>query len=231
MESSKRSVTRAATVERIKNTARLQLAEAGASTLSLRGVARDMGQTSSALYRYFSNRDELLTALIIDAYNDLGVCTERAEQPVDRLDLIGRWRAASRAIRDWALAHPHEYALIFGTPIPGYEAPPFTIAAATRVTGVIARILNDDCLQKPRQTDPHDDDEAAMAVQMVAVQGLMPDVPASVALRGLFAWTQIFGFVSFELFGHLVGSIRHNDTAFELLIEETARQVGLEVAT
>ncbi len=229
MESPKRAATRAASVERIKATARAQLACGGAAALSLREVAREMDQTSSALYRYFANRDELLTALIVDAYNDLGVCTETAERKIDRGDLRSRWRAACRAIRQWAHAHPHEYALIFGTPIPGYEAPAFTVAAATRATGVIARILNDDCAQTTRKTNERDDDEAARALEMSGVQVLMPDVPASVALRGLFAWTQIFGFLSFELFGHLEGSIRRGDDAFEKLIEQTSHQVGLGV--
>lgn len=230
MESSKRVANRAASVERIKATARSLVADGGAAALSLREVAREMDQTSSALYRYFSNRDELLTALIVDAYNDLGIMSERAEAEVDRADLRGRWRAACRAIRQWAQAHPHEYALIFGTPIPGYEAPAFTVAAATRVTGVIAAILNDDCLRTPRVTDSRDDELASVALELSGVAVVMPDVPASVALKGVFAWTQIFGFLSFELFGHLVGSVRRADEAFEQLTEDVADRLGLSVS-
>jgi AcrR family transcriptional regulator len=227
MESSKRAVTRAATVERIKSTARGQLAQHGAAGLSLREVAREMHQTSSALYRYFANREELLTALIVDAYSDLGAATERGEAPVARGDINGRWRESCRAIRQWAHDHPHEYALIFGTPIPGYEAPAFTVAAATRVVGIIAAILNDDCRAHPRKVNRQSDDVAAHALEMAGIGVLMPDVPASVALKGIFAWTQIFGFVSFELFGHLVGSVSRGDVAFDALIGVTAEQVGI----
>ncbi len=227
MDSPKRAATRAATIERIKSTSRALLARHGASGLSLREVAREMNQTSSALYRYFASRDELLTALIVDAYVDLGATAEASESLVDREDLRGRWRAACDAIRQWSHVHPHEYSLIFGSPIPGYEAPEYTIAAATRVVSVIARILNDACQREMPVTNARDDDAARGALEMAGVAIVMPDVPASVAIRGIFAWTQIFGFISFELFGHLVGSIRNGDDAFEQLISATADQVGI----
>ena len=229
MASEKRAATRAANIEKIKSVARERLARDGATGLSLREVAREMGQTSSALYRYFSNRDELLTALIIDAYNDLGAATERADARADRADLRSRWRSSCRAIRRWARAHPHEYALIFGSPVPGYEAPEPTIAAATRVTGVIASIVADQY----RNVDVvvSDDPNMARTLHFDNVAQLMPNVPRDVALRAVFAWTQIFGYISFELFGHLVGSVRHGDTAFDLLIDQTGRTVGLPNGT
>src|SRR5262245_34519433 len=95
--------------EEIKQTARRQLAADGAPNLSLRAVARDLGMVSSAIYRYFPSRDELLTALIIDAYNSMGEATESAEAAVDRTDLLGRFVAVCHAIRNWALDNPHEY--------------------------------------------------------------------------------------------------------------------------
>ena len=91
-------------IDEIKAVARRYLETDGAN-LSLRAVSRDMGMVSSALYRYFASRDELLTALILDAYNDLGATVEAADAAVaDRADLRGRWRAAARAVRAWALA-------------------------------------------------------------------------------------------------------------------------------
>src|SRR5215510_559149 len=112
-----RARVRAELVEEIKLAARRHLAVDGAN-LSLRAVARDLGVVSSALYRYFASRDDLLTALIIDAYNAIGEAGELADAAVaERLNLRGRWLAIAHAWRDWALAHPAEYALIHGSPV------------------------------------------------------------------------------------------------------------------
>jgi AcrR family transcriptional regulator len=219
MQSAKRAATHAANRERVTATARAQLARRGAAGLSLREVAREMGQTSSALYRYFATRDELLTALILDAYNDLGAAVERAEARVAREDLRGRWRSACRAIRRWARGHPHEYALIFGSPVPGYEAPELTVAAATRVSAVLAGIVVDRYRAAPRASAPA---EVVAALEWPAVAAFMPGVPARAAVRALMAWTQVFGCVSFELFGHYVGSVRRPGAYFDLVVDELA---------
>ncbi|MET0930019.1 MAG: TetR/AcrR family transcriptional regulator, partial [Aeromicrobium sp.] len=114
--------------------ARAQLASNGPGGLSLRAVARDVGMVSSAVYRYFPSRDELLTALIIEAYDDLGAAAEAGDDRVaDRTDARSRWIATCRAVRSWATAHPHEYALLFGSPVVDYAAPRDTVAPASRV--------------------------------------------------------------------------------------------------
>lgn len=117
-----RARVRASMIEEIKAVARRHLASDGAN-LSLRAVARDLGMVSSAIYRYFPSRDELLTALILEAYDALGDAVEAADAGVDRADLRGRWHAACRAARAWALAHPAEYALLYGSPVPGTRPP------------------------------------------------------------------------------------------------------------
>ena len=111
----------------IKAEARRQLAAGGAQQLSLRAVARELGMVSSAVYRYFPSRDDLLTALIIDAYDALGEAAEAAAGRLRQTAVRARWTAACHAVRDWAKAHPHEYALIYGSPVPGYQAPQETI--------------------------------------------------------------------------------------------------------
>lgn len=127
----------------IKAVARRHLETDGAN-LSLRAVARDMGMVSSALYRYFASRDDLLTALIMDGYNALGESVEAADAAVtDRDDLRARWLAATRAVRGWSLANPAEYALLYGSPVPGYKAPQDTIGAAVRTPVVLTHILAD----------------------------------------------------------------------------------------
>src|SRR4051794_28037885 len=111
-----RARVRAEMTAEIKAAARRHLATDGAN-LSLRAIARDLGMVSSALYRYFASRDELLTALIIDAYNDLGEVAERADAAVtDRTDARSRWMTVAHALRGWALTNPAEYALLYGTP-------------------------------------------------------------------------------------------------------------------
>ena len=120
---SARERVRAELIREITEIARRQLATEGAAGLSLRAVAREMGMVSSAIYRYFPSRDDLLTTLIIDGYNAVGAAVEQAEAACPRDDYTGRWLAACRAVRDWALANPHEYALVYGSPVPGYEAP------------------------------------------------------------------------------------------------------------
>jgi AcrR family transcriptional regulator len=133
-------VRREVTAE-ITDAARRQLAEVGAAALSLRAVARELGMASSAVYRYFPSRDDLLTRLIIDGYDALGAAAEDADDPA--ATPRDRWLAVCRAVRRWALAHPYEYALLYGSPVPGYEAPKDTVPAASRVGIVLGRILGD----------------------------------------------------------------------------------------
>jgi AcrR family transcriptional regulator len=115
-----RERVRAELIREITEIARRQLATEGAAGLSLRAVAREMGMVSSAIYRYFPSRDDLLTALIIDGYNAVGTAVEKADAAWPAEDYAGRWLAACRAVREWALAHPHEYALVYGSPVPAY---------------------------------------------------------------------------------------------------------------
>lgn len=107
----------------IKETAWKQIAEYGAPTLSLRAIARELKITAPAIYNYFPSRDDLVTALIIDAYTSLGDSQIAARDTVPVEDLPGRMLATGVAYRKWAIAYPQRYQLIFGTPIPGYQAP------------------------------------------------------------------------------------------------------------
>lgn len=206
-----RERNRAELTAAILTQARAQLAAAGAPALSLRAIARDLGMSSSAIYRYFPSRDALLTALIVDAYNSLADQVERAEGRVTRGDLRGRFRAAARAVRTWALAHEHEYALVYGTPVPGYRAPEATIAPATRVSSTLTTILADAHARgmgTSGSASPAVRRSLAPMTAHVAAAGA--DIPPESLLRGIMAWTLIIGSVSFELFGHV-----HNVVADE----------------
>lgn len=120
-----------------------QLAAHGAAGLSLRAVARELGMVSSALYRYFPSRDELLTALILDAYGSLADAGVAAQTRVARSDHRRRWLVNCRAVRRWAIANPHEYALIYGSPAPGYLAPRETVEPAARVMLLFPDVVRD----------------------------------------------------------------------------------------
>src|SRR5215471_9200480 len=138
-----RERVRAELIREITEIARRQLATDGAAGLSLRAVAREMGMVSSAIYRYFPSRDDLLTTLIIDGYNAVGAAVEKADAARPAGDYSDRWLAGCRAVREWALAHPHEYALVYGSPVPGYQAPERTIEPAARSAVVFGKIIGD----------------------------------------------------------------------------------------
>src|SRR5262245_66653849 len=110
-----RERARAEITAEIIDAGRRHLATEGAAGLSLRAIARELGMASSAVYRYVASRDDLLTRLIIDAYDSLGAAAEAGEAAVGRSDLTGRWAAVCVAVRSWALANPNEYALIYGS--------------------------------------------------------------------------------------------------------------------
>jgi AcrR family transcriptional regulator len=214
----------------IKEEARRQLAAEGAQRLSLRAVARELGMVSSALYRYFPSRDDLLTALIIDAYDALGMSAEAAAAPRRHLGVRDRWLACCHAVRDWAIAHPHEYALIYGSPVPGYQAPPETIAPAARVAVAFGGLLSDAWPRDGRAPVPANQQPlpGRLAGQVdVLSADVAPGVPAPATARALIAWTQLFGMISFELFGQFVGSVDPSDDFFGYAIEQLADLVGL----
>jgi AcrR family transcriptional regulator len=195
--SSIRARVRAEMTEEIKAVARRHLATDGAN-LSLRAVARDMGMVSSAVYRYFPSRDDLLTALIIDAYDALGETVEAAEAAVERADLRGRWFAACSGARGWALAHPAEYALVYGSPVPGYAAPQDTIAPAQRPPLVLMRILADGVRSGALPPDPGEGLPPNLLPQLARIaEYAAPDLPMGTLSLGMTAWIQLFGVLSF----------------------------------
>ncbi len=182
---------------------RAHLATDGAAALSLRAIARDLGVVSSAVYRYVESRDELLTLLVVDGYDELGDAVDVALGKVDRSDHAGRMVAIGRAVRTWALAEPATYALLFGSPVPGYEAP------AERTTGPGTRVI-------VRLVEVWEDAWVAGALTLpdepVGPRRLSRDLarvrrelgitaPDAAIARGMLAWAALFGCVSFELFG------------------------------
>jgi AcrR family transcriptional regulator len=221
-----RARVRAEMIEEIKNAARRQLAADGAN-LSLRAIAREMGMVSSAFYRYFASRDDLLTALILDAYNSLGEAAEQAGAKPDRDDYTERWLAVARAIRDWAVKSPHEYALIYGSPVPGYVAPEDTVLPSVRPAVVLGGIL-DDAHQAGRLDIVFLNPAPELREELkVVAQGVAPHVDEAIMARALISWTELFGAISFELFGRFKNTITDLDAWYEHQIRDMATYVGL----
>ncbi|MFI7675484.1 TetR/AcrR family transcriptional regulator [Actinophytocola sp. NPDC049390] len=172
----------------VKEHAWAQIAEAGASAISLNAIAKTMGMSGPALYRYFANRDELITDLVSDAYRQLvdasrAAVAERGSDPA----------VIANAIRDWAHTYPQRYFLIYGTPIPGYHAPSTTTEIATQLMDLLLDALKD------REPGP------AMALDENLArhrEWAHVDVPESVLRQALGFWTRLHGVVSLEISGH-----------------------------
>jgi AcrR family transcriptional regulator len=210
----------------IKEEARRQLAAEGAVKLSLRAVARELGMASSALYRYFPSRDDLLTALITDAYDAVGEAAETAlAQAPKGAGHRARWLAVCVAVRRWALEHPHEYALIYGSPVPGYTAPQTTVGSAGRVVLTLVSVARDAHRSKglavgrlPAGLRP----EAERLAAEVA-----PDLPPESVMAFAAVWAQLFGLISFEVFGHFHRVVEQREEFFAHAVGELAGTVGV----
>jgi AcrR family transcriptional regulator len=219
-----RARVRAEMTEEIKTVARRHLASDGAN-LSLRAVARDLGMASSAVYRYFASRDELLTALIIDAYDAVGAAAERATEGVtghtDRLVAVGL------AVREWALAEPYQWALIYGSPVPGYQAPSDTVGPATRVIMMIVSVVRDAfeagaVTVGPPITGRYADELSAVAAQLGS------EIPAQLVGATMATFVHLCGAVSAELFGQLDNTVEDDRPGFfEFQMRGAARLIGL----
>jgi AcrR family transcriptional regulator len=193
---SRRERLRAQTREEAKAAALKQIAAAGPHSLSLNAIGKELGMSGPALYRYFAGRDELLTELISDGYHDLADAVEAASEAAAGAEPADRIRALARAFREWALAQPHRYLLLFGTPVPGYAAPAHTIQAATRT---LQAFLDPIEALGPGSRVP------ALEEQFTAgLADRRPDHPWSgPTLRlGVTGWTRMHGVVSLEVEGH-----------------------------
>ncbi|MDT0345237.1 TetR/AcrR family transcriptional regulator [Streptomyces litchfieldiae] len=209
-ERARREVTAA-----IKEEARRRIAAEGAAKLSLRAVARELGMASSALYRYFPSRDDLLTALIIDSYDALGEAAEAALAAVPPTEPARRWTEVCRAVRAWALAHPHEYALIHGTPVPGYAAPADTNRAGARVPLALLTVARDAHGAGLLGTPPGEPLPEPVRAEAAELAGeYAPGLPAAVTAAVAAAWAQLIGLVSFEVFGQFNGVVERSRPDF-----------------
>ncbi|MGD9512813.1 TetR/AcrR family transcriptional regulator [Mycolicibacterium sp.] len=197
----KRQDTRDRIERQIVEIGRAHLVTHGAAALSLRAIARELGMVSSAVYRYVASRDELLTLLLVDAYGELADSVERARDAAAG-DWQDRLRAVAHATRAWAVHHPARWALLYGSPVPGYHAPrEQTVGPGTRVVGLLFSAITEGvaagAVRTSKVTVPQslssDFDRLRAEFEFVADD--------DVVARCLVLWAALVGAISLEVFG------------------------------
>ncbi|MFC9223440.1 TetR-like C-terminal domain-containing protein [Streptomyces hygroscopicus] len=217
----------------IKATARQLLVKLGAGGLTLEAVAREGGLAAADVEAVFPHRDDLLTALLIDAYNDSGAAMEQADQAArDAHAPAGaRLLAVTRALRTWSFANPGEFTLIYGSPVPGYHAPQDTVPPASRTPAVLAGIVRSALeageLTPPRRAVPGPPLLLPAALELF---GGAPKAPFSdVIERGIVLWSNLIGLLVFQVFSRTHDSVRDESAFFDYAIAVAAEGIGLEV--
>ncbi len=226
MQKTRRERQREATIEEIKTIARAHMAQSGAMGISLRAIAREMELTVTALYRYYASYDELITDLIVDAFSALADAMQTADASLPETDYTARLQAVLMAYRGWANEHPHEFALIYGTPIPNYVAPSErTVPQVQRGFEVMIRIIAlgmQDGVFKPTQTQVPAPNQAHIEALIVAYGFPIPVLPFYV---GMVIWTRIHGIIMLELFNHLAPSIGDVTPFYQAQISHAMREL------
>ncbi|MFN3600574.1 MAG: TetR/AcrR family transcriptional regulator [Dietzia sp.] len=216
----KRDEARAHTIDRILTAARGEIARVGGVGLSMRSVAREAGMVSSAIYRYFPSREDLLTAMILESYRGLAGVLRHAETSHESADSDAeRWSGLAGALRDWGLRAPHEFQLIYGTPIPGYVAPAETIPAAGEVA---APFLGCPGTRRVPGFEPSTGTSGLHA--LADDVGITPSAAAAVVA----AISELVGFVGLELAGHFVGLADPADELYAAVAQRQVRDLGLD---
>jgi AcrR family transcriptional regulator len=239
---SRRDRLRSATVHEIKDTARSILVEHGPTGLTLRAIARQMGMSAPALYRYFPSREELLEDLIRDLYDEVSDVMEKARDALPDDDAAGRLVTVSRAFRDWAVSHRAEFALLFGSPIEGVQRTPlagspdqtdavgaFGAAAdgpKQRFGAVFAGLIAQLYLTRPFPIPDDAEIEPRLRSQLNEWCKKFPvPMPDGVTQIFLSCWIRLYGIVSMEVFGHLGFALYDVEPMFEAEMRELSEML------
>lgn len=205
----------------VKQAALRQLAGAGPAGVSVAAIGKQLGVSGPALYRYFASRDDLLTELVIDAYDDLADALRAAADGEPGREPPARFQALARAYRSWALAQPHRYRLLFGPPLPGYDAHSRRLVDASQAA---MDLLLDSLREFPDdpggRDDPADESLAGQLLAWARRRGL--DTDPAVALRGVLVWSRLHGFVSLEIAGNFGSMGLDPDRLFEVQLATLA---------
>jgi AcrR family transcriptional regulator len=195
----------------VKQAALRQLAQSGPDGVSVSAIGKELGFSGPALYRYFTGRDELLTELVIDAYNDLADALRAAAGRTPGQDPRRRLETLARAYRSWALAQPHRYRLLYGPPVPGYDAHARRLVAASQASMnellIVMHELGDN--GAPETALP-------LATQLTTwARAHEPGIEAAAALRAVLTWSTLHGLVSLEISGNFASMGLDPEQLFE----------------
>jgi AcrR family transcriptional regulator len=222
----RRERVRDATVLEIKRTARTLLVQDGPDALTLRAIARAMGMTPAALYRYFAGHEEIVAALCQDVLDELTRTLEAARDSVRPDDPVGRLMAACRAFRRWSLAHPREFQLTFASaaeraPL-GHEEPGGDISFGAVFLGIFVEIWGHQPFPVPDERDL----PAGLVSQLRAISAGTGDLlPLGVLAAYLAGWVRLYGAVTIEVFGHLGFALTDAEPMFEAMLADMRRQL------
>jgi AcrR family transcriptional regulator len=209
----------------IKETAWKLIAAEGAAALSLRAIARELEITAPAIYNYFPRRDDLVTALIVDAFTEFGDAQIHAVEAVEASDHAMRLRGLGWAYRQWALEHPERFQLIFGTPLPGYSAPaPITLPAAERGLSALIGVLAGAQASGLLKTDHLPPMSADLQAMCAHWQEEREAVDSEVIYFALTIWSAVQGLVSLEIGNQFPAYIRDAGPLYERFIEMMVAQ-------
>jgi AcrR family transcriptional regulator len=223
------------TMETIKRAARQQIAESGAGNLSLGAVARSLGMTPPALYRYFDNRDALVAALIIDAYGSMGEALERAAEGLPPDDYAGRFLALMRAYRHWATTYPEDFGLMYGLPTADVGMSQEQLAAfqgaVLRSMRAMVQVLHAAyvagrlVIPTPYQEPPPPVRQALIWMQAALAD---PSIPLGVLALAFTTWLFAEGLVWQELHGHLPKAMFGSGDFYEMESRVLLERLGLD---
>ena len=230
---SRRDRVRADTVREIKGTARRLLVEQGEEGLALRAVAREMGMTAPALYRYFDSREDLVEHVVADLYTELSDQLEAACAAAQPATPARQLMAASRAFRGWAMSHRHEFGLLFGDPAddvvrdrtmaegPAHEA-------KQRFGAIFGALVTELWLAQPFPIWADDDLEPRLREQLATCAEIFPvGLPLGVVHVFLSCWIRLYGMVCMEVFGHLQFALHDAEPMFESELRRLSEFLGV----
>jgi len=240
---SRRDRLRAATSQEIIQTARKLLVHEGPDAVSLRAIAREMGMTAPALYRYFGSHEDLLRHVVADIFTELashvrsavhsaidGLPAELTDAEVMAIKLI----AGCREFRAWTLVHVPEFSMIFGSPLPGLEylheiTRDPTVDCGYQFGQVFLDLFGDLYRRRPFSIPADEEIQPSLRGQLERYRQLVnSDLPLGALQTFLRSWVLLYGTVSLEVFGHLKFALDDASPMFELMLSDLAPMIGLE---
>jgi AcrR family transcriptional regulator len=231
---SRRDRVRAATAEEIKQTARRILVTGGPEACSLRAIAREMGMTAPALYRYFDSHQDLIKHVVADIFTEIADGIHAAIQGAGQAsggDMTAKMIAACREFRRWSLNHKDEFGLLFGTPLPGLEAVHDEVIddCAAKFSGTFFALFLELWRKHPFPVPTDDEIDPSLRTQLARYrEALGSDLPLGAFLTFLRCWVRLYGMVSLEVFGHMHFALDDAAPMFDITLAELVDLVGLE---